>query len=96
MGCCGIIFGGTGYIGVRLALYLRQRGWDRVVLADIKPPAEPLPEGVDYAPCDVRQEVVQQIGFSISRQFTGSPATDSESTLIQISRAPGMCVRMRR
>ena len=62
MGCCGIIFGGTGYIGVRLALYLRQRGWDRVVLADIKPPAEPLPEGVDYAPCDVRQEVVQQIG----------------------------------
>lgn len=57
-----IIFGGTGYIGVRLAICLRGRGWDHVVLADIKPPAEPLPEGVDYVRCDVRQGVAEQIG----------------------------------
>ena len=57
-----IIFGGTGYIGVRLAIYLRSRGWDHVVLADIKPPAEPLPEGVEYVRCDVRQGIAEQIG----------------------------------
>lgn len=57
-----IIFGGTGYIGIRLALHLRDRGWDRVLLADIKAPIDPLPSGIEYAACDVRQCIQEQIG----------------------------------
>ena len=57
-----IIFGGTGYIGFRLAMYLRDRGWDHVLLADIKPPVEQLPQGVEYVRCDVRQAIAEQIG----------------------------------
>lgn len=57
-----IIFGGTGYIGIRLARYLKERGWRHVLLADIKPPGEDLPPGVDYAVCDVRQPIDGQFG----------------------------------
>jgi nucleoside-diphosphate-sugar epimerase len=57
-----IIFGGTGYIGVRLAAHLRSRGWGHVLLADIKPPTVQLPAGVEFALCDVRHRIVQQIG----------------------------------
>ena len=57
-----IVFGGTGYIGVRLATHLKERGWGRVVLADIKPPAQALPDGVSFARCDVRRPIADQIG----------------------------------
>lgn len=57
-----IIFGGTGYIGIRLARHLRARAWDHVLVADIKPPYEPLPPGVDYVACDVRQPIASQVG----------------------------------
>lgn len=62
MGRNAIIFGGTGYIGVRLAAYLRSRGWDHVLLADLKPPTGKLPSGVEFAMCDVRQAIVPQVG----------------------------------
>lgn len=57
-----IIFGGTGYIGTRLAQYLRDRGWERILLADIKPPVGGLPSGIEYAVCDVRRRIHDQIG----------------------------------
>ena len=57
-----VIFGGTGYIGVRLAEYLKSRGWGCVLLADIKPPRTPLSSGIKYAPCDVRRPIGDQIG----------------------------------
>lgn len=59
-----IIFGGSGYIGVRLARHLIERGWDRVVLGDVKCPAEPVPRGVTYARCDVRFPIGEQISES--------------------------------
>lgn len=57
-----IIFGGTGYIGNRLAVHLRERGWTHVVLADIKPPAAALPPGIEFVHCDVRRPIDSQIG----------------------------------
>lgn len=57
-----IIFGGTGYIGIRLARFLRGRGWDHVVLADVKPPTVTLPEGIEYVTCDVRRPIGPQVG----------------------------------
>jgi GlcNAc-P-P-Und epimerase len=59
-----IIFGGTGYIGTRLALRLRERGWQRILLADIRAPKSALPSGIEYAVCDVREPVAQQIAVS--------------------------------
>lgn len=57
-----IIFGGTGYIGMRLARYLCDRGWGRVLLADINAPCGTLPSGVDHIACDVRVPIKDQIG----------------------------------
>jgi nucleoside-diphosphate-sugar epimerase len=57
-----IIFGGTGYIGMRLARYLCDRGWGRVLLADINAPWGTLPSGVDHIVCDVRVPIEDQIG----------------------------------
>lgn len=57
-----LIFGGTGYIGTRLAVYLKERGWRRILLADIKPPVGVLPPGVEFMRCDVRRRIEDQIG----------------------------------
>lgn len=57
-----IIFGGTGYIGTRLARYLRAHDWDGVLVADIKPLGEAVPAGVEYVYCDVRRPIADQIG----------------------------------
>ena len=57
-----IIFGGTGYIGTRLAVHLRDQGWRRIQLADIKPPVGALPPGIDFVRCDVRLPIEAQIG----------------------------------
>lgn len=62
MGRRAIIFGGTGYIGSRLAVYLRKSGWDHVLLADIRSPRGSLPPGVDYSLCDVRYSIQEQLG----------------------------------
>ena len=51
------IFGGSGFIGTRLAGYLIQSAThDRVVSLDIADPARPV-SGVDYVRCDVRQAI---------------------------------------
>lgn len=62
MGYSAIIFGGAGYIGVRLARHLSANGWRDIVLADIKLPTEDAPSGVEYIQCDVRQSIVEQVG----------------------------------
>ena len=51
-----IIFGGTGYIGIRTWKRLCAR-FEHVLLADLNPPAEELPEGVEFIRCDVRQPI---------------------------------------
>ena len=57
-----IIFGGSGYTGTQLARRLAERGWSRVLLADRKPPTGPVPSGVEYRACDVREPIDRQIG----------------------------------
>ena len=57
-----IIFGGSGYIGRKLAVRLLSQGWQEVVLADIRVPEGKLPSGVEYAACDVREAIDAQIG----------------------------------
>lgn len=63
MGRRAIIFGGTGYIGTQLARYLRERGWDHVLLADIRPIRWAVPQGVEARYCDVRHPIAEQIGL---------------------------------
>ena len=84
MGQNAIIFGGTGYIGIRLARFLRDRGWSRIVLADIKPPSEPLAPGIEYAACDVRQSIAGQIG---------EPLADWLFNFAAVHREPGHAFR---
>ena len=51
-----IIFGGTGYIGMWTWLRLHER-FDRIILADLNPPAEELLDGVEFVLCDIRQPI---------------------------------------
>ncbi|KAI5097969.1 short-chain dehydrogenase/reductase family 42E member 1 isoform 1, partial [Silurus meridionalis] len=48
-----VITGGGGYFGFRLACALSKKSL-RVVLFDVKPPSEALPEGVEFVQGDVR------------------------------------------
>ena len=57
-----IIFGGTGYIGLRLARHLKECGWNQILLADVKPPVSALLPGVAHVHCDVRLPITEQIG----------------------------------
>ncbi len=75
-----IIFGGTGYIGTRLALHLRERGWKHVRLADIKPPPAALPPGIEFSLCDVRESIARQIG---------TPQADWIFNFAAVHREPG-------
>lgn len=53
-----VIFGGTGYIGLHLAHYAIERELaDRVILADIRPPARDLGPNVTFRQVDVRQPI---------------------------------------
>jgi nucleoside-diphosphate-sugar epimerase len=57
-----VIFGGTGYIGSRWAIRLADiKKFQRIVLADLKPPAVKLPDYVDYIRCDVRKPIEPQL-----------------------------------
>lgn len=62
MGKDAIIFGGSGYIGIRLGAWLIERGWSRVLLADIRAPKSSLPTGGGFVFCDVRRPIMEQIG----------------------------------
>ena len=58
-----LIFGGTGFIGRHVAIHLRSSAdpW-KVVLADIEPPSDVLPEGVTFSRCDVRDRIDDGLG----------------------------------
>ena len=57
-----IIFGGSGYVGQYWQRRLiRQNNFDRILLADLRPPALEPPAGVDYVRCDVRQPLLPQL-----------------------------------
>ena len=61
-----IILGGAGYIGTRWARRLRQRHkFTRVFLADLRPPATGVPEGVEFITCDVRQPLAAQLPVGV-------------------------------
>jgi GlcNAc-P-P-Und epimerase len=50
-----LIIGGGGYIGFNWAKRLAARKrFDRLVLADVRPPSQPLPDGAEFVKCDVR------------------------------------------
>lgn len=51
-----LIIGGTGYVGLNWAkrLVARKR-FEKIILADIRPPAEALPPGCEFVQSDVRQ-----------------------------------------
>lgn len=75
---CAIVFGGTGYIGNKLADYLRAQGWGRILLADINPPSRQLASGIEYAACDVRRPIDRQIGEQNADWFFNFAAVHRE------------------
>lgn len=58
MSAC-IIFGGSGYVGYNWAkrLTVRKR-FDRIILADVRPPAQEMSGGLEFIQCDVRQPLL--------------------------------------
>lgn len=55
MGTC-LIIGGSGYVGHNWAKRLASRKrFDKLVVADIRPPSPSLAEGLEFAKCDVRE-----------------------------------------
>lgn len=51
-----LIIGGTGYVGLNWAKRLVERKrFEKIVLADIRPPREALPGGCEFVQSDVRQ-----------------------------------------
>jgi nucleoside-diphosphate-sugar epimerase len=51
-----LILGGGGYVGYNWAKRVADRKrFDRIVLADVHPPSQPLPAGCEFVECDVRQ-----------------------------------------
>lgn len=60
-----VILGGTGYIGRSWALRLAAQGrFGRIILADLRPPTDAPPAGVEYFVCDVRQPLSAQLPVS--------------------------------
>lgn len=58
-----LILGGSGYIGYRWACRLAvRRQFDSIIVADLQPPACPLPDRADFRLCDARQPLAQQLG----------------------------------
>lgn len=51
-----LIFGGSGFIGFSLVINLHEQGYASIYIGDIKPPKEPLPQGVFYIKCDITDE----------------------------------------
>ncbi|MGD0812856.1 MAG: NAD(P)-dependent oxidoreductase [Verrucomicrobiota bacterium] len=57
MSAC-LILGGSGYVGSNWAKRLAGRKrFDRIVLADIHPPAQPLAAGWEVVQCDIRRPI---------------------------------------
>lgn len=57
-----VILGGGGYIGFNWARRLAaNHAFERVILADIRPPRQILPARVEFISCDVRQPLHRQL-----------------------------------
>jgi GlcNAc-P-P-Und epimerase len=57
-----VIFGGAGYVGCNWAARLAEKKTcQRIVLADLRPPAGALPESIEFVPCDVRKPISPQL-----------------------------------
>jgi nucleoside-diphosphate-sugar epimerase len=57
-----VIFGGSGYVGHRWAIRLAaKKQFARIVLADLRPTALALPDGMEFVACDVRKPVEPQL-----------------------------------
>jgi nucleoside-diphosphate-sugar epimerase len=57
-----LIFGGAGYIGSRWAVRLaKDERFQRIMLADLRPPGAVLPSQISYVPCDVRKPIGPQL-----------------------------------
>jgi nucleoside-diphosphate-sugar epimerase len=53
-----VILGGCGYVGWNWAVRLaRSRRFDKIIIADVRPPRQPLPIGCEFIKCDVRQPI---------------------------------------
>jgi nucleoside-diphosphate-sugar epimerase len=53
-----LILGGSGYVGCNWATRLAgRRRFDRIVLADVRPPSQPLADGCEFVQCDVRRRL---------------------------------------
>ena len=51
-----LILGGSGYVGYNWAKRLTERKrFDRIMLADVRPPSGPMPANCEFVQCDVRQ-----------------------------------------
>jgi GlcNAc-P-P-Und epimerase len=59
-----ILFGGSGFIGTHLVEALAARGFSEIVVADLGPPARPLPAAARYVVCDVRSPIEVELGGS--------------------------------
>jgi nucleoside-diphosphate-sugar epimerase len=58
-----VIFGGGGYIGYRLACRLAARQkFNSIILASLRPPLLPLPDGIEFLACDVREPLQSHFG----------------------------------
>jgi nucleoside-diphosphate-sugar epimerase len=57
-----VILGGAGYVGQRWAWRLAEKKTFRqIILADVHPPADALPDGISFMACDVRQPLAPQL-----------------------------------
>ncbi len=70
-----IVFGGAGFIGTRLLNLLRDRGTERLVSADFKPPRGERAAGVEYIPVDVRRPIGIDEDFDVIYNFAAIHTT---------------------
>lgn len=52
-----VLFGGSGYIGQMVAARLAAKGCPGMIIADLSPPREALPETARFEVCDVRETI---------------------------------------
>ena len=77
-----LIFGGAGYIGLKLSEYLLKHELaQRVLLADIREPNRELMEGECYALCDVRRPIAEQLDFGIRNKVEGIKDSETDKNL---------------
>src|SRR5277367_6172047 len=94
-----LIFGGSGYIGSRLAENLLESGqFKNVTIADIKAPSATLSPGAEFLFCDVRAPIGEQIRvlqadwiFNLSAVHREPGHTDGEYFDTNIAGARNVC-----